>query len=144
MMTQAFNEAASRLQIIQSLCLSMSSRLEEDAGAITIPKSYEYEGQLQGFKEIADDTHEAVTSITASPSGETVQAAIQALVRKIEKRKIISQDEYSIHEKYKQDYRGMMLYYRPMGVESACNKVLEWLDDVIQVLHLPIEHLESN
>jgi hypothetical protein len=117
----------------------MSTRLEEDAGVITIPKNYEYEGQLLGFREIADDTQEASANITNEPTWETVQAAIQILVRKIENRIVSSQLEVQVHEKYKRDYRGMMLYYRPLGVESACNKVLEWLEDMIQAFSLSVE-----
>jgi len=138
-MAHHVNDAANRLQIIRSLCLSMSTRLEEDAGVITIPKNYEYEGQLQGFREIADDIQEAATSIATAPSWEMVQQATQSLVRKLEGRKITSQQESQSHDKYKRDYRGMSLYYRPLGMESACDKVLEWLEDMIQVFNLSIE-----
>ncbi|MCB9451661.1 MAG: hypothetical protein H6672_09490 [Anaerolineaceae bacterium] len=137
-------EAVTRLQVIQTLCLSLSSRLEEDAGMLTIPRNYEYEGQLNGFQEIAADITESVTQMSVAPSDEMVRTAIQELVHKIEWREILSRQDALKHEKYKRDYRGMMLYYRPLGTECACKKVMTWLNDAIQVLKIPVEHLETD
>lgn len=143
-MTPLANEAITRLQVIQKLCLSLSSRLKEDAGMLTIPRNYEYEGQLSGFQEIAGDIQESIAHITAAPTDELVQVAIQTLVRKVEGRALLNRQDARKHEKYKNDYRGMMLYYRPLGAESACKKVMTWLDDVIQALDVGIEHLEQD
>ncbi len=130
-------EVIERLRIIESLCVEIATRLEDEASAQTIPRNFEYDGRRNALLEIGVEIGQAMRKLECVTSPEQVDAAVQTLFEHVEQRKLKNAEAQAQNAEYQHNFRMSGLYFTPRGAIAGCDKALEWLRESLKSAGYP-------